>query len=51
MTYQVLQDNAKARRELEFHWKATGCPCIVNIKDVYENKYAKSDCLLIVMEW
>ncbi|CAH3045667.1 unnamed protein product [Pocillopora meandrina] len=47
---KVLQDNAKARREVELHWKATGCPYIVGIKDVYENKYARSDCLLVIME-
>ena len=49
--FKVLQDNAKARREVDLHWKASGCPYIVGIKDVYENKYVKSDCLLVVMEW
>ncbi|KAL9971870.1 hypothetical protein ACROYT_G018088 [Oculina patagonica] len=48
---KVLQDNAKAWREVELHWKASGCPFIVGIKDVYQNKYARSDCLLVIMEW
>ncbi|PFX33381.1 MAP kinase-activated protein kinase 2 [Stylophora pistillata] len=48
---KVLQDNAKARREVELHWKASGCPYVVGIKDVYENKYARNDCLLVIMEW
>ena len=41
----------KAWREVELHWKASGCPFIVGIKDVYQNKYAGSLCLLVVMEW
>ena len=48
---KVLQDNAKAWREVELHWKASGCPYIVGIKDVYQNKYGGSTCLLVVMEW
>jgi len=36
---------------VELHWKASGCPYIVGIKDVYQNKYARSDCLLVIMEW
>lgn len=47
---KVLQDNAKAWREVELHWKASGCPYIVGIKDVYQNKYGGSTCLLVVME-
>lgn len=47
---KVLQDNVKARREVELHWKASGCPYVVGIKDVYENKYARNDCLLVIME-
>ncbi|EDO40421.1 predicted protein [Nematostella vectensis] len=47
---KVLHDNLKARREVELHWKSSLCPYIVGIKDVYENKYAKNDCLLVVME-
>lgn len=48
---QVLQDNAKSRRELGLHWKAGACPFIVKIKEVYENKFMKRDSLLAVMEW
>lgn len=47
---KVLRDTHKARRELESHWKACECPYIVKIIDIYENKYGKDNCLLIVME-
>ena len=47
---KVLRDTAKARRELDNHWKACTCPYIVQIVDIYENKYGKDNCLLIVME-
>lgn len=48
---QVLQDNVKVRREVDFYWKVLGCFYIVGIKDVYQNKYVRSDCLLVIMEW
>ena len=41
----------KARRELDLHWKACECPYVVKIVDVYENRFGKDDCLLVVMEW
>jgi len=47
---KVLRDTVKARRELDNHWKACECPYIVRIVDIYENKYGKDNCLLIVME-
>ncbi|XP_065080369.1 MAP kinase-activated protein kinase 2 [Ochlerotatus camptorhynchus] len=47
---KVLHDNAKARREVELHWRASGCRNIVNIIDVYENSYSGNRCLLVVME-
>ncbi|XP_047125874.1 MAP kinase-activated protein kinase 2 isoform X1 [Hydra vulgaris] len=47
---KVLKDSTKARRELDLHWKACECPYIVKVWDVYENKFGKDDCLLIVME-
>lgn len=47
---KVLKDSQKARRELQLHWKACECPYIVKIVDIYENKFGKEDCLLIVME-
>ena len=50
-TVQVLQDNAKSRRELRLHWMAGACPFIVKIKEVYENKFMRRDSLLAVMEW
>lgn len=37
-------------REVELHWRASGCRHIVNIIDVYENSYAGNRCLLVVME-
>lgn len=48
---KVLKDNAKARREIDLHWRASSCKHIVNIKDVYENSYNNQKCLLVVMEW
>jgi len=47
---KVLKDSTKARREVSLHWKATECPYIVNIIDIYENKFGKENCLLVVME-
>uniref|UniRef100_A0A182WDY2 non-specific serine/threonine protein kinase n=1 Tax=Anopheles minimus TaxID=112268 RepID=A0A182WDY2_9DIPT len=47
---KVLHDNAKARREVELHWRASGCRNIVNVIDVYENSYSGNRCLLVVME-
>ncbi|XP_027466347.1 MAP kinase-activated protein kinase 2 isoform X2 [Zalophus californianus] len=48
--WKMLQDCPKARREVELHWRASQCPHIVRIVDVYENLYAGRKCLLIVME-
>ena len=48
---KVLKDNVKSRREIDLHWRASGCKHIVNIKDVYENNYSGQKCLLVVMEW
>merc|ERR1712038_416123 len=47
---KVLKDSVKARREIDLHWKASGCKHIVNIMDVYENTYNGQKCLLVVME-
>lgn len=47
---KVLKDNAKSRREIDLHWKASNCKHIVNIMDVYENTYSGNKCLLVVME-
>lgn len=47
---KVLIDCAKARREVELHWRASNCCHIVNLIDVYENTYAGKKCLLVVME-
>lgn len=48
---QVLRDIPKARREVDLHWRASGCRHIVAILDVYENVYSGQKCLLVVMEW
>lgn len=48
---KVLHDNTKARREVDLHWRASGCRQIVNIVTVYENSYSGNKCLLVVMEW
>merc|ERR1711936_1301543 len=47
---KVLKDSPKARREIDLHWKASGCKHIVNIRDVFENTYDGQKCLLVVME-
>merc|ERR1711935_595979 len=47
---KVLKDNVKSRREIDLHWRASGCRHIVNIKAVYENTYNGQRCLLVVME-
>merc|ERR1712183_1129842 len=47
---KVLKDSPKARREIDLHWKASGCKHIVNIMDVFENTYNGQKCLLVVME-
>ena len=49
--FQVLKDNVKSRREIDLHWRASGCKHIVNIRDVFENTYQGQKCLLVVMEW
>ncbi|XP_022915000.1 MAP kinase-activated protein kinase 2 [Onthophagus taurus] len=47
---KVLHDSMKARREVDLHWRVSGCRHIVNIIDVYENTYKSVKCLLVVME-
>jgi len=48
---KVLRDNVKARREVELHWRASGCKHIVCIRDVYQNNYKGQSSLLVIMEW
>jgi len=47
---KILKDNVKSRREVELHWRASGCKHIVNIRDVYENTHKGQKCLMVVME-
>jgi len=47
---KILRDNPKSRREVDIHWRASACPHIVNIHQVYENMQGSNRCLLIVME-
>lgn len=47
---KVLVDSPKARREAELHWKVSHCIHVVNVIDVYENIYANTECILVVME-
>ncbi|XP_041747733.1 MAP kinase-activated protein kinase 2 isoform X2 [Coregonus clupeaformis] len=47
---KILQDCAKARREVDLHGRASSCSTIVRIIDVYENLHQGRKCLLIVME-
>lgn len=49
--FQLLYDSPKARQEVDHHWRASGCPHIVHILDVYENIHHGKRCLLIIMEW
>ena len=49
-TLQILVDCPKARREVDLHWKASGCQHIVAILDVYENVFREKKCLVIIME-
>lgn len=47
---KVLKDNAKSRREIDLHWRASSCKHIVNIEAVFENTHNNHKCLLVVME-
>ncbi|XP_044129210.1 MAP kinase-activated protein kinase 3 [Bufo gargarizans] len=47
---KILYDSPKARREVEYHTRASGGPHIVSVLDVYENIHRGKRCLLIVME-
>ncbi|XP_075430309.1 MAP kinase-activated protein kinase 3 [Ascaphus truei] len=47
---KILYDGPKARREVEYHTRASGGPHIVHVLDVYENVHRGKRCLLIVME-
>ncbi|XP_058029984.1 MAP kinase-activated protein kinase 3 isoform X2 [Ahaetulla prasina] len=47
---QLLYDSPKARQEVDHHWRASGCPHIVHILEVYENIHRGKRCLLIIME-
>ncbi|GJQ67458.1 hypothetical protein Trydic_g5118, partial [Trypoxylus dichotomus] len=47
---KVLHYCDKAKREVELHWRVSGCRHIVNIIDVYENNFSGNRCLLVVME-
>ncbi|XP_068215426.1 MAP kinase-activated protein kinase 2-like isoform X1 [Palaemon carinicauda] len=47
---KVLRDCPKAKREVELHCRASSCPHVVCIIDVYENVYHNQKCLLVVME-
>jgi len=43
---KILKDNVKSRREVDLHWRASGCKHIVNIRDVYENTHKGQKCLM-----
>ncbi|CAG0922544.1 unnamed protein product [Notodromas monacha] len=47
---KILRDSPKSRREIDLHWRASGCRHIVPIIDVFENVYKDQKCLLMVME-
>ncbi|XP_035678088.1 MAP kinase-activated protein kinase 2-like [Branchiostoma floridae] len=47
---KVLRDSPKARREVELQFRASNCPHIVRIVDVYENRYHGHNCLMVLME-
>ncbi|KAL5013775.1 hypothetical protein ScPMuIL_008045 [Solemya velum] len=47
---KILRDVPKARREVDLHWRASGCRHIVRVIDVFENHYGGQRCLLVIME-
>ncbi|XP_034961954.1 MAP kinase-activated protein kinase 3 [Zootoca vivipara] len=47
---KLLYDSPKARQEVDHHWRASGCPHIVHVLDVYENIHHGKRCILIIME-
>ncbi|CAH8547066.1 unnamed protein product [Dicrocoelium dendriticum] len=49
---KILVDCPKSRREAELHWRASDCPNVVRIVDVYENfnQHTRKKYLLLVME-
>lgn len=47
---KVLKESAKARREVDLHFRASASDYIVKIIDVYENVYGGHRCLLVIME-
>lgn len=47
---KVLRDNAKSRREVELHWRASRSKHIVQVLDVFENNLSNSKCLFVIME-
>ncbi|VDL94099.1 unnamed protein product, partial [Schistocephalus solidus] len=49
---KVLGDDAKARREVELHCRASECPNVVKVLDVYENSNSSTgrNHLLLIME-
>ncbi|CAF4022182.1 unnamed protein product [Rotaria sordida] len=48
---KILKDSIKARQEVILHKKACeNCQYIVQVLDVYENKFRSQRCILIVME-
>ncbi|TRY65343.1 hypothetical protein DNTS_017863 [Danionella cerebrum] len=47
---KMMRDTPKSRREVELHCRASSCPRVVGVEDVYENYYQGKKCLLLVME-
>ncbi|CAF4076511.1 unnamed protein product, partial [Rotaria sordida] len=48
---KIIKDSIKARQEVILHKKACeSCQYIVQVLDVYENKFRSQRCILIVME-
>ncbi|OON23690.1 kinase domain protein [Opisthorchis viverrini] len=49
---KILEDSFASRREVELHWRASACPNVVRVVDVYENnnEHTSKKYLLMVME-
>uniref|UniRef100_A0AAR2IPN2 non-specific serine/threonine protein kinase n=1 Tax=Pygocentrus nattereri TaxID=42514 RepID=A0AAR2IPN2_PYGNA len=47
---KMLKDSPKARQEAELHCRASVCPRIVRVADLFDNFYQGKKCLLLVME-
>jgi len=48
--FEGVEGQSESPREVELHWRASGCKYIVSVVDVYQNNYKGTACLLVIME-